>query len=79
MKRRETYLTVQPDLLQRALAVRTMSAADLAVAAKISPSTVSRLLAGKRVVPASVRAIVAAIERTPALAATKELGIIEAA
>jgi transcriptional regulator with XRE-family HTH domain len=64
--RRETHLTLDPAKLLNALNRRGMSAADLAAAANVSPTTVSALLHhGRPVSVRSARRIAKALADTP--------------
>jgi transcriptional regulator with XRE-family HTH domain len=51
--------------LEYELAIRGMSALDLARKSRVSPATVSGALAGKRIQAATLRLIAAAIAATP--------------
>lgn len=63
--RRESYITVRPDALRRAMALRALTAADLAANADISAGTMSRIMRGTPASPAVLRRLLKALEKTP--------------
>jgi lambda repressor-like predicted transcriptional regulator len=72
--RRESHINVDPDKLLVALNRRGMSAADLATAAAVSPTTLSALLHhGRPVSVRSARRIAKALTDTPTIGGLENL------
>jgi len=72
--RRESHINVDPDKLLLALNRRGMSAADLAAAAGISPTTLSGCLHhGRRVTVRTARRIAKALSDTPPIDGLEDL------
>lgn len=71
--RRESYIAVQPDALRRAMALRALSAADLAAKAEVTAGTMSRIVRGKAVSPATLRRVLKALDKTPVLSIASEV------
>jgi lambda repressor-like predicted transcriptional regulator len=58
-------VTLDPDLLAHQLAIRGLSASELADKAHLSPATLTAALAGKPIAESSLRLIARALEATP--------------
>jgi transcriptional regulator with XRE-family HTH domain len=68
-ERRESLLTIEPYALLRELALRGWTAADLARAAEVSPTTITAIVQGHhRVAPRVVRRIGIALRDQPVIA-----------
>jgi hypothetical protein len=57
-------VAVEPELLRYELAIRGISAVDLAKKARLSPATISSALAGRPIAEASLRLIVVELSKT---------------
>jgi len=64
---------INPVLLRYELAIRGLSAFDLAKLAHLSPATVSAALAGRRIAEASAREIEKVLQAIPPLEVLKRL------